>query len=41
MIELVLSISNGVMGTESGLEFYDKLMPAGHPQGTCIGDIHS
>ena len=40
MIELVLSIGNGVMWTERGLELYDKLTPAGHPQGTCIGVIH-
>ena len=41
MIELVLGIGNGVVGTESGLELYDELTPAGHPQGTCIGVIHS
>ena len=41
MIELVLSIGNGVMWTECGLELYDELMPAGHPQGACIGVIHS
>ena len=41
MIELVLGISNGVVGTESGLELYDELMPAGHPQGMCVGIIHS
>ena len=40
MIELVLGIGNRVVGTESGLELYDELMPAGHPQGTCIGIIH-
>ena len=31
VIELELSISNRVVGTESGLEFYDEIMPAGHP----------
>ena len=41
MIELVLSIGNGVVWTERGLELYDELMPAGHPQGTCVGIIHS
>ena len=41
MIELVLGIGNRVMWTERGLELYDELMPAGHPQGTCIGIIHS
>ena len=40
MIKLVLSIGNGVMWTKHDLEFYDKLMPAGHPQGTCVGVIH-
>ena len=40
MIELVLGIGNGVVWTECGLELYDKLTPAGHPQGTCIGVIH-
>ena len=40
MIELVLGISNGVVWTEHGLELYDELTPAGHPQGTCIGVIH-
>ena len=41
MIEPVLSIGNGVVWTERGLELYDELMPAGHPQGTCVGIIHS
>ena len=41
MIKLVLGIGNGVMWTEHGLELYDELTPAGHPQGTCIGVIHS
>ena len=41
MIELVLSIGNGVVWTECDLELYDELMPAGHPQGTCVGIIHS
>ena len=40
MIELVLGIGNRVVWTERGLELYDELMPAGHPQGTCIGVIH-
>ena len=40
VIKLVLGISNGIVGTESGLELYDKLMPAGHPQGMCVGVIH-
>ena len=41
MIELVLGIGNGVVWTERGLELYDELTPAGHPQGTCVGIIHS
>ena len=41
MIELMLGISNGVMGTKSGLEFYNKLSPAGHPQWMCIRVFHS
>ena len=41
MIELVLGIGNGVVWTERGLELYDELTPAGHPQGTCIRIIHS
>ena len=41
MIELVLGIGNGVVWTECDLELYDELMPAGHPQGTCVGIIHS
>ena len=41
VIELVLGISNGVVGTESGLELYDKLTPTGHPQGTCVRVFHS
>ena len=40
MIELVLGIGNGVVGTESGLELYDELMPAGHPQGMCVRILH-
>ena len=40
MIELVLGIGNGVVGTESGLELYDELTPAGHPQGMCVRVIH-
>ena len=40
MIELMLGIGNGVVGTECGLELYDELTPAGHPQGTCIGVFH-
>ena len=41
MIKLVLGIGNRVVWTKHGLELYDELMPAGHPQGTCIGVIHS
>ena len=41
MIELVLGIGNRVMWTERGLELYDELMPAGHPQRTCVRIIHS
>ena len=41
MIELVLGIGNGVVWTEHGLELHDELMPAGHPQGMCVGIIHS
>ena len=41
MIKLVLGISNGVMWTKHGLELYDEPTPAGHPQGTCVGVIHS
>ena len=37
MIELVLGISNRVVGTESGLELYDELTPAGHPWGRASG----
>ena len=40
MIELVLGIGNGVVWTERGLELYDELTPAGHPQGMCIRVIH-
>ena len=40
MIELMLGIGNGVVGTECGLELYDKLMPTGHPQGTCVRVFH-
>ena len=40
MIKLVLGIGNRVVWTECGLELYDELMPAGHPQGTCVGVIH-
>ena len=40
MIELVLGIGNRVVGTKSGLELYDELMPAGHPQRMCIRVIH-
>ena len=40
MIELVLGIGNGVVWTERGLELYDELTPAGHPQGTCVRVIH-
>ena len=41
MIELMLGIGNGIMWTESGLDLNDELTPAGHPQGMCIGIIHS
>ena len=41
MIELVLGIGNAVVWTECGLELYDELMPACHPQGACIRVIHS
>ena len=37
MIELMLSISNRVVGTECGLELNDELTPTGHPQGMCVG----
>ena len=40
MIELVLGIGNRVVWTERGLELYDELMPAGHPQGMCVRVIH-
>ena len=40
VIELMLGISNRVMGTKGGLELYDELTPAGHPQGTCVGVFH-
>ena len=40
MIELVLGIGNRVVWTERGLELYNELTPAGHPQGTCVGVIH-
>ena len=41
MIKLVLCIGNRVMRTENGLEFYDELTPAVHPQGISIRVIHS
>ena len=41
MIKLVLGISNGVVWTKRGLELNDELSPTGHPQGTCVGIIHS
>ena len=37
VVELVLSISNWVMKTEGGLEFYNKLLPVAHPVGTSVG----
>ena len=40
MIKLVLGIGNRVVWTERGLELYNELTPAGHPQGTCVGVIH-
>ena len=40
MIELMLSIGNGVVWTERGLELNDELSPTGHPQGTCIRVFH-
>ena len=40
VVKLVLGIGNGVVGTEGGLELYDKLTSTGHPQGTCIGTFH-
>ena len=40
MIKLMLSISNGVVWTERGLELNDELSPTGHPQGTCVGVFH-
>ena len=40
MIELMLSISNRVVGTECGLELNDELTPTGHPQGMCVGVFH-
>ena len=41
MIELMLGIGNRVVWTERGLELNDELSPTGHPQGTCVGIIHS
>ena len=40
VIELMLGISNRVVGTKGGLELYDELTPTSHPQGTCIGVFH-
>ena len=41
MIELMLSIGNRIVGTQNGLEFYDKFIPAVHPQGMSMSIIHS
>ena len=41
VVELMLGISNRVVGTEGGLALYDELTPTGHPQGTCVRVIHS
>jgi len=37
VVELMLSIGNRVMGTESCLEFNDELFPVGHPDWTVMG----
>ena len=36
VVKLVLSISNWVMRTKGGLEFYNKLLPVAHPVGTSV-----
>ena len=41
MIELMLGIGNRIVGTQNGLEFYDKFIPAVHPQGMSMSIIHS
>ena len=36
VVELMLGVSNWVMRTEGGLEFYNKLLPVAHPVGTSV-----
>ena len=40
VVKLVLSIDDSIVGTKHGLEFYDKLVPAGHPLGMSVRIIH-
>ena len=37
VVELVLGITDGIMGTELAREFREELMPVVHPQGTLVG----
>jgi len=37
VVKLMLGISNRVVGTESCLEFNNKLFPVGHPDRTVVG----
>ena len=37
VVELVLSVADGIVGTELAREFREELAPVVHPQGTLIG----
>ena len=37
VVELVLSVANGIVGTELAREFCEELLPVVHPQRTLVG----